>query len=141
MGREKSDHCMVPKKGRNGPGGKAVTASEQTSQLNLVFETAESPEGAVGGADVDRSASGPYAVPKPKTTARQGPSAMDNGLEAILVAIGIAAGGNAGVGIRMYGGPYVPRSRMCSHKYGSVGRVPGQSGALTRLSEDRPNMT
>lgn len=75
-GREKSDHRMVPKKGRNGPGGKAVTASAQTNQLNLVFETAESPKGDVGGADVDRSASAPYAVPKSETTARQGSSAM-----------------------------------------------------------------
>ena len=75
-GREKSDHRMVPKKGRNGPGGKAVTASAQTSQLNLVFETAESPEGDVGGADVDQSTSVPYAVPKSETTARPGPLAM-----------------------------------------------------------------
>jgi group II intron reverse transcriptase/maturase len=75
-GREKSDHRIVPKKGSNSPGGKSVTASKQTSQLNLFFETAESPKGDVGGADADRSAPATYAVPKSKTTARPGPSAM-----------------------------------------------------------------
>ena len=45
-------------------------------QLNLFFETAESPQGDVGGADTDRSASAPFAVPKSKTTERIGTSAM-----------------------------------------------------------------
>jgi group II intron reverse transcriptase/maturase len=53
-----------------------VTASEQTGQLNLIFETAESPKGDVGGADADRSAPATLAVPKSRVTERHGPSAM-----------------------------------------------------------------
>jgi hypothetical protein len=53
-----------------------VTASKQTSQLNLFFETAESPKWDVVGADADRSAPATQAVPKSKLTARSGPSAM-----------------------------------------------------------------
>jgi group II intron reverse transcriptase/maturase len=75
-GREKSDHRIVPKKGGNAPGGKSVTASEQTSQLQLFSETAESPKGDVAGADVDRSTPATSAVPKSEPTKRYGPSAM-----------------------------------------------------------------
>ena len=53
-----------------------MTASEQTGQLNLISETAESPKGDVGRADADRSTSATYAVPKSETTERHGPSAM-----------------------------------------------------------------
>jgi hypothetical protein len=105
-----------------------VTASEQTIQLNLFFETAESPKGDDGGADVDRSRSATYAVPKSGNTARHGASAMAMSslsgrrrcLGAVHAATEIAVGGNAGVGIHIGCGPHVPRSRMCSHKSGSV---------------------
>jgi hypothetical protein len=116
-GREKSDHRIVPKKGGNVPGGKAVTASEQTIQLNLFFETAESPKGDDGGADVDRSRSATYAVPKSGNTARHGASAMAMSslsgrrrcLGAVHAATEIAVGGNAGVGIHI--GAVDPTSR------------------------------
>lgn len=76
-GREKSDHCIVPKKGSNAPGGKAVTASEEMAQLSLYFETgvlfsetADSPQGDVAAADMDRSISAACAVPKSENTKR-----------------------------------------------------------------------
>lgn len=49
-------------------GGKATTASEEARQLGLFRETADSPQGADGGADEDRSSSAPSAVPKSRTT-------------------------------------------------------------------------
>jgi len=70
-GREKSDGRMVPKgrrkavqtSGGDQGGGKAITASEQVGQLELFLESADSPKGADGGADTDRSVPAPCAVP------------------------------------------------------------------------------
>jgi len=78
-GREKSDGRVVPE-GRRKPvvtaeverGGKATTASEMASQLELRLGTADSPKGNVAGADGDLSSSAPRAVPKPKRTTRYG---------------------------------------------------------------------
>jgi len=53
-----------------------MTAIKQTGQLNLFSETAESPKGDVGGADVDRSSSATFAVPKSETIERRVPSAI-----------------------------------------------------------------
>ena len=82
-GREESDHRTVPKgRGNSVPtrrlprGGKAVTGSEQVGQRRLPFGTADSPQGAVAGAEVDRSAAATVAVPKPKVTRRSAPPAM-----------------------------------------------------------------
>ena len=74
-GREESDGRVVPE-GRRKPvptaavqrGGKATTASQQAGQLGLFRETADSPQGADGGADADRSASATRAVPKSRAT-------------------------------------------------------------------------
>jgi retron-type reverse transcriptase len=63
-GREKSDRRTVLRKGGNAPGGTAATASEEARQLGLFGETADSPQGADGGAEVDRSTSESRAVPK-----------------------------------------------------------------------------
>jgi hypothetical protein len=76
-GQEESDGRMVPK-GRRKPvstvvkrrGGKATTASQQTGQLELIRETADSPEGADGRTDTDHSASVLRAVPKSRSTKR-----------------------------------------------------------------------
>lgn len=67
-GRQKSDRRTVPKKGGNAPGGRAVTASKQTGQLELFSETADSPPGDVAGADMGRPMPAPCAVPKSETT-------------------------------------------------------------------------
>ena len=74
-GREESDGRVVPE-GRRKPvqtaalqrGGKATTASQQAGQLVLFRETADSPQGADGGADADRFAPATRAVPKSRTT-------------------------------------------------------------------------
>jgi hypothetical protein len=49
-------------------GGTATTASERAGQLALFRAAADSPQGAVAGADADPSALAPRAVPKPRTT-------------------------------------------------------------------------
>lgn len=76
MGREKSDHRTVPRKGGNAPGGKAVTASKAVGQLSLFSETADSPRGADGGADAEGSVSAMRAVPKSRKRLRDAPPAM-----------------------------------------------------------------
>jgi len=76
-GREESDGRIVPE-GRRKPvptaakrrGGKATTASQQAGQLELIRETADSPQGADGRADTDQSASALRAVPKSRGTKR-----------------------------------------------------------------------
>lgn len=55
--------------------GKAATASEQTGQLELFPETADSPRGAVAGADADPTKSATRAVPKSRNTTKTIPSA------------------------------------------------------------------
>jgi group II intron reverse transcriptase/maturase len=74
-GREESDDRVVPEDRRKAVptpvspgGGKAVTASEAPRQLGLFFETADSPQGDVAGADGDRSLPALRAVPKSKDT-------------------------------------------------------------------------
>jgi len=64
--REKSDRRTVPKKGGNAPGGRAATASEQAGQLGLFFGAADSPKGADGRADRERSLSARRAVRRTK---------------------------------------------------------------------------
>jgi hypothetical protein len=74
-GREESDGRVLPE-GRRKPvqtaaeqrGGKATTASQQSEQLRLFRETADSPQGADGGADAGRPAPATHAVPKSRTT-------------------------------------------------------------------------
>ena len=74
-GREESDGRVVPE-GRRKPvptaalqrGGKATTASQQAGQLGLFRETADSPQGADGGADADRFGSATRAVLKSRAT-------------------------------------------------------------------------
>jgi hypothetical protein len=88
-GREESDGRTVPE-GRRKPvvtaaeqrRGKATTASQQVGQLELFRETADSPQGADGGADVDLSAPAPLAVPKSRNTTRSALPAMTNSSEA-----------------------------------------------------------
>jgi RNA-directed DNA polymerase len=74
-GREKSDGRVVPEDRRKAvstaaveQGGKAITASECAGQIEMPFGTADSPQGADGGAERDHSRAAPYAVPKPKVT-------------------------------------------------------------------------
>ena len=70
-GREKSDGPIVPEGRRKAAptsggeqrGGKGVTASEQAGQLELFFESADSPKGADGGADTGQPVPAPCAVP------------------------------------------------------------------------------
>jgi hypothetical protein len=74
--REKSDGRKVPKgRRKTAPtahawrGGKATTASEQAGQHDLFLETADSPQGAVPGAETGQPApSVRYAVPKSRNT-------------------------------------------------------------------------
>ena len=79
MGREKSEGRIVPQGRRKAVptagavslrGGKATPASEQAGQLQLFSETADSPRGAVAGADTGRPVPAPDAVPKSETTRR-----------------------------------------------------------------------
>ena len=74
-GQEESDGRAVPEGRRKADGtaalqqgGKATTASQQAGQLGLFRETADSPQGADGGADAGLPAPGPRAVPKSRTT-------------------------------------------------------------------------
>jgi RNA-directed DNA polymerase len=90
-GREESDGRIVPQDRRKAAptsarpgGGKATTASEQTSQLSLLFETADSPKGAApeAGRSLLRK---PVreAVPKSKSASQPDPSAMMMTLEEV----------------------------------------------------------
>lgn len=70
MGRQKSDDRVVPEGRRKAEvtgesrGGKAVTVNEQTGQLALFGETAESPQGARARVGVDPSTRKSRRVPK-----------------------------------------------------------------------------
>jgi hypothetical protein len=88
MARQKSDDCVVPQSCRKTVstrsverfgGGKAVTVNEQMGQLQLPFETAESPEaraeGADGGVALRRRRAATRAAPKSKGKKRKVPSA------------------------------------------------------------------
>jgi RNA-directed DNA polymerase len=75
MARQKSDRRIEPQGGRKvvvtAPvererGGEATTVEQQTWQLGLSFETAESPQGPDGGAAPPRRDAATYAVPKSK---------------------------------------------------------------------------
>ncbi len=71
-GREESDDRVVPQgcrkavvtQGKASGGGKAVTASQEGRQLELICETADSPEGADGVKDRGRPRPRAHAVPK-----------------------------------------------------------------------------
>lgn len=81
-GREESDGREVPESRRKAVstakqrGGKATTANEQTRQLGLFSETADSPKGDVAGADAGLPAPAPSAVPKSENTKRTAESVM-----------------------------------------------------------------
>ena len=82
-GREESDGRIRPQGRRKSVvtaatqrGGKATTASQQARQLGLFRETADSPQGADGGADVDLSTPAPRAAPKSRNTRRNDLPAM-----------------------------------------------------------------
>lgn len=89
-GREKSDGRIKPQDRRkavvtaaghasvsvSGRGGKETTASQQVEQLGLFRETADSPQGADGGADAGQPAPASRAVPKSRTTKGIAPPAM-----------------------------------------------------------------
>lgn len=75
--REESDGRETPKSFRKKAltavkkllrGGRATTASEQTRQLGLFSETADSPKGDDGGADVGLPTPATYAAPKSENT-------------------------------------------------------------------------
>jgi len=72
MGREKSDDRVVPQGRRKTvvtterQGGKAVAASKQARQLELIFATADSPKGDVDAADNGLPKPATIAVPKAK---------------------------------------------------------------------------
>lgn len=73
-GRERSDGRTVPEGRRKAVptaetrGGRATTASEQARQLGLFSETADSPKGNDGGADLGPPRSATRAVPKSENT-------------------------------------------------------------------------
>lgn len=75
-GRQKSDRSVVPRKGSNAPGGKGATARETVRQLELYRESAESPKGDAGGAEVGRPTRARRAVPMSRATTRPGAPAM-----------------------------------------------------------------
>jgi RNA-directed DNA polymerase len=82
-GREKSDGRVVPQGRRKAVpiaaglrGGKATTASQWAGQLELFRETADSPQGAVDGADTGQPASATLAVPKSRDMTGKTPPAM-----------------------------------------------------------------
>lgn len=81
--REESDGRVVPEGGRKpvptaprARGGKATTANEEASQLQLTFETAENPQGARASATVDQATEAETKVPKSEATRGEGPPAM-----------------------------------------------------------------
>ena len=82
--REESDGRDVPEGRRKAVptslparGGKATTASEQTSQLSLLPETADSPQGAVPGTRMGQPRNQDrYAVPKSGSASGTDSSAM-----------------------------------------------------------------
>ncbi len=84
MGREKSDSRTVPEGRRKAVpsqdgdpgGGKATTASEQATQLDLFFEPVDSPKGAARRQDTDRSVLRRRRVPLSKAKSRGKSSAM-----------------------------------------------------------------
>src|ERR671919_2260550 len=89
-GREESDDRVAPQSRRKAVststdprGGKAVTASKAPRQLGLFFETADSPQGDVAGADSDRCLPAPRAVPKSKDTKGTGSAATTMTLEEV----------------------------------------------------------
>ena len=116
--REESDGRDVPEGRRKAVptslparGGKATTASEQTSQLSLLPETADSPQGAVPGTRMGQPRNQDrYAVPKSGSASGtdSSPSQSSSSWP------GIAAGGNADVGLRGLSpvNADVPKSRM-----------------------------
>lgn len=77
-GREESDDRIQPEGPRKGVqtepeevrGGKAVTARREARQLELPFETADSPKGAGGVRDLGKPRPRAYAVPKSRGTTR-----------------------------------------------------------------------
>jgi RNA-directed DNA polymerase len=89
-GREKSDGRIQPQDRRKAVvtaaghpsvsvserGGKETTASQQVEQLGLFRETADSPQGADGGADAGQPVPATRAVPKSRTTKGIAPPAM-----------------------------------------------------------------
>jgi len=81
-GHEESDGRVVPKDGRKpdpaamGRHGKATTASKQAGQLELLFETADSPQGVDARAAADRSAAARSAMPKSESTTDRSLPAM-----------------------------------------------------------------
>lgn len=83
-GREESDDRVVPEGRRKAVqtsdgdqgGGKAITASKQVGQLELFFESADSPKGADDGVDPDQSEPAPYAVPLSRDRRRRALPAM-----------------------------------------------------------------
>jgi len=83
-GREETDDRVVPQgrgkaavtRGESRGGGKAVTASEEDRQLELISETAESPKGNDGGRDRGRPRPRTRAVPKSEGTKGRGLPAM-----------------------------------------------------------------
>ena len=83
-GREGADGRVVPQGRRKAVptrrervgGGKAVTASEEDRQLELISETADSPQGADGGRDRGVPRPRTRAVPKSESTKRRGLPAM-----------------------------------------------------------------
>ena len=83
-GREESDDRVVPEgrrkavqtPGGDQGGGKAITASKQVGQLELFFESADSPKGADDGVDPDQSEPAPCAVPLSRDRRRRALPAM-----------------------------------------------------------------
>lgn len=77
--REESDGRIVPEGRRKAVrisdgdqrGGKAITVSEQARQLELFFESADSPQGADGGAATGLPVAAPCAVPLSRTRERR----------------------------------------------------------------------
>lgn len=64
-------------------GGKAATASQDTGQLLLFSETADSPRGAVAGADEGQTRSATRAVPKSRNTTSTIPVATSMTMEEV----------------------------------------------------------
>jgi hypothetical protein len=131
-GREKSDDRVVPESRRKavltakGQGGKAVTASEQTRQLRMNLGTADSPKGddarAEAGQPVPTVSAGAKAQEQEEKSFVGDDDEPKHRLQATDVAMEITAGvHDTGAGLRPPGRtPSVPKSRMWTHKSGSV---------------------